>query len=120
MCLSFRHIRQPEQEEHRPWIMCPVATLPQGRSNNMANRNFVRRKLEWILPEERSTNLEVENENLRDPKTEGDPPRLATAYSGTKHPVRPDDLPTDQASGERPTAQGQLQGRHSAVSQPPW
>src|SRR3546814_9449211 len=65
MCLSFRRIRQPEQEEHRPWIMCPVATLPQGRSNNMAIRNFVRRKLAWILPEERSTNLEVENENLR-------------------------------------------------------
>src|SRR3546814_16063183 len=75
MCLSFRRIRQTEQEEHRPWIMCPVATLPQGRRNNMAIRNFVRRKLAWILPEERSTNLEVENAHLRSPKTEGDPPR---------------------------------------------
>src|SRR3546814_16925932 len=84
MCLSFRRIRQPEQEEHRPWIMCPVATLPQGRSNNMAIRNFVRRKLAWILPEERSTNLEVEHENLRSPKTEGDPPRPSTEYPGTK------------------------------------
>src|SRR3546814_10176568 len=80
MFLSFRRIRQPEQEEHRPWIMCPVATLPQGRSNNMAIRNFVRRKLAWILPEERSTNLEVENENLSSPKTEGDPPRPSTEY----------------------------------------
>src|SRR3546814_17588753 len=101
MCLSFRRIRQPEQEEHRPWIMCPVATLPQGRSNNMAIRNFVRRKLAWILPEERSTNLEVENENLRSPKTEGDPPRPSTEYPGTKHSVRSDDLTHDTGSDER-------------------
>src|SRR3546814_16191011 len=88
MCLSFRRIRQPEQEEHRPWIMCPVATLPQGRSNNMAIRNFVRRKLAWILPEERSTNLEVENENLRSQKKKGEPTRPSNEYPGTQHSVR--------------------------------
>src|SRR3546814_70605 len=101
MCLSFRRIRQPEQEEHRPWIMCPVATLPQGRSNNMAIRNFVRRKLAWILPEERSTNLEVENENLRSPQPEGDPPCTSTEFPETKHSGLSEDLTNDPGSGER-------------------
>lgn len=51
-------------------------------------------------PDKRSTNLEVENENLRPPEREGEPPRPATEPVGAKQSTRSAKLKHDPGSGE--------------------
>lgn len=51
-------------------------------------------------PAKRPTNREVEDENLRLPEHEGEPPRPATEPVGVKESTRSDNLKHDPGSGE--------------------
>lgn len=61
--------------------------------------------------DKRPHNLEVEDENLRKPRKEGEPPRPATEPVGTKETVRSDELLNDPGSGERLHDPGELRRR---------
>ena len=50
--------------------------------------------------DKRPTNREVENENMRPPEPDGEPPRPATEPAGTKESVRSHKLKHDPGSGE--------------------
>ena len=64
----------------------------------MAMLKSVRRKER--RSDERPTNREVENENLRLPEHEGEPPRPATEPAGAKESARSSKLKHDPGSGE--------------------
>jgi hypothetical protein len=51
-------------------------------------------------PDNRPTNREVENENLRPPEHDGEPPRPATEPAGAKESTRSSKLKHDPGSGE--------------------
>ncbi|MCF8708952.1 hypothetical protein [Rhizorhapis sp. SPR117] len=57
------------------------------------------RKLVYIQPDDRPKNLEVEQENLRQPQRAGEPPRPATEYPGTKDSTRSDQFEKYPGSG---------------------
>lgn len=60
----------------------------------MAIKDSDRRK------KQRPQNREVENENMRRPDKEGEPPRPSTEPAGAKESTRSDDLLNDAGSGE--------------------